>query len=39
MQEFIWGGKAWRIARKTLTLKKEHGGIQLPDFTTLVETK
>ena len=34
--EFIWGGKTWRIARKTLTLKKEHGGIQLPDFATLV---
>ena len=37
--EFIWGNKTWRVAHRTLTLRKEHRGIQLQDFETLAKTK
>ena len=36
--EFLWGQTNWRVARKTITLKKEHGGIELPDFCALIKT-
>ena len=30
--ELLWDSKKWRVAHRTMTLLKEHGDIQLPDF-------
>lgn len=37
--DFIWGTKKNSVALKTLTLLKDHGGLQLKCFDTLVKTK
>ena len=39
IREFLWGGKTWRIAQKTVSLKKEHGGLEIPDIDCFIMAK
>ena len=38
IREFLWGGKTWRVAQKTTSLLKEHGGLDLTDITSFIQT-
>ena len=31
VRDFIWGGKTWRVAQKTVSLRTEHTGLEIPD--------
>ena len=39
IKEFLWNGKVWRVAQKTMSLKKVHGGVEIPDLDALIEAK
>jgi hypothetical protein len=38
MRDFLWG-KTWRIAQATMSLYKEHGGIELPDLDAFIKSR
>jgi exodeoxyribonuclease III len=38
IRDFIWG-KTWRVAQATMSLYREHGGIELPDLDSLIKSK
>jgi len=39
IRDFLWSGKSWRIAQKTLALRKEHGGLELQDIDNFILCK
>ena len=39
IRDFLWKGKTWRISQKSLALRKQHGGIELPDLDNFIESK
>ena len=39
LRDFLWEGKVWRIAKKTMALRKEHGGLELKDLENFVTCK
>ena len=39
IRDFLWQGKTWRISQTSLALKREHGGIELPELENFVKCK
>ena len=39
IREFLWGGKTWKVAQKNLAMKKEHGGLEIPDIDAYIQSK
>ena len=39
IKEFLWKGKTWRVAQKTMSLKKAHGGLEIPDLEAIIQAK
>ena len=39
IKEFLWSGKTWRVAQKTCSLRKKHGGLEIPDLDCFTEAK
>ena len=39
IREFLWKGKTWRVAQKTMSLKKAHGGLEIPDLEAIIQAK
>ena len=39
IKEFLWKGKTWRVAQKTMSLKKNHGGIEIPDIDAIIQAR
>ena len=37
--DFLWKGKAWKIAKKTVALRKFHGGIEISNLEAIIEAK
>ena len=36
---FLWGKTIWRVAYKTMSLRKEHGGMQLLNLANFITSK
>ena len=39
IEDFLWKGKTWRIAKKTLTLQTEHSGVEIREIQNKMESK
>ena len=39
IREFLWQGKIWKVAQKTMALRKEHGGLEIPDIHTFLQSR
>ena len=39
IKEFLWKGKTWRVAQKTMSLKKIHGGLEIPDIDAIIQAR
>ena len=37
--DFLFNGKTWQIAKRTMALRKQHGGIELPDIENIIKSK
>ena len=37
--DFLWGSKTWRVSQTSMSLKKEHGGLEIPNFEIIAKTK
>ena len=37
--DFLWKGKVWHISKRTMSLRKQHGGIELPDIENIMKSK
>jgi hypothetical protein len=38
IRDFLWG-KIWRVSKNTMSLHKEHGGIEIPNLESLIKAK
>ena len=39
IRDFLWSGKTWRIAQKSLALRKIHGGLELQNIENFILCK
>ena len=39
IREFLWGGKLWKVSQKNMAMKKEHGGLEIPDLEAFIEAR
>ena len=39
IKEFLWGGKTWRVASKTMATRSQHGGLEIPDLESYIKSK
>ena len=39
IRDFLWEKPVWKVAKKTMALKKEHGGIEIPDVSVFIQSR
>ena len=39
IRDFLWEKPIWKVAKKTMALKKEHGGIEIPDVSVFIQSR
>ena len=38
IRNFLWNGKTWKVAKQTVALSKEHGGLEIPDIEVFLKS-
>ena len=39
IRDFLWGGKLWKVGQKNMAIKKQHGGLEIPDIETFIDSR
>ncbi len=39
MRDFMWKKTVWKVVKKILALEKEHGGLEIPDIQTFIQSR
>jgi hypothetical protein len=39
IRDFLWEAKTWKVAQKTVALRKQHGGLEIPDIASFIQAR